>query len=71
VTSSPEPGPSPADRSAAPVEAREPRRYRDFFTDAADAMLILDNERQVVEANRAASALFGRTALAGCLLGDL
>ena len=34
-------------------------RFRSVFLDAADAMLILDDSRRVVDANRAASALFG------------
>jgi two-component system cell cycle sensor histidine kinase/response regulator CckA len=38
------------------------RRFRSVFADATDAMLILDNDRGVVEANRAACALFGLSA---------
>src|SRR5437870_2540598 len=43
------------------VEARE-RLFRAVFSDAADAMLVLDERRTVVEANRAAGTLFGLTA---------
>ncbi len=35
------------------------RQFRAVFVDAADAMLILDNERRVLEANLSACALFG------------
>jgi PAS domain S-box-containing protein len=38
------------------------RRFRAVFVDAADAMLILDGNRRIVDANRAASALFGLSA---------
>jgi PAS domain S-box-containing protein len=34
------------------------RRFRAVFADAADAMLLLDDERRVVEANQAAATLF-------------
>jgi PAS domain S-box-containing protein len=44
---------------ASTVEARE-RLFRAVFSDAADAMLVLDARRVVVEANRAAGTLFGR-----------
>jgi two-component system cell cycle sensor histidine kinase/response regulator CckA len=43
---------------ASTVEARE-RLFRAVFSDAADAMLVLDETRTVVEANPAAGALFG------------
>jgi PAS domain S-box-containing protein len=46
-----------AGQSAA-LKARE-RQFRSVFVDAADAMLILDDNRQVLEANRAACELFG------------
>jgi PAS domain S-box-containing protein len=57
---------------AASINERE-RRFRAVFVDAADAMLILDGDRHVVDANRAAAALFNREvdALSGCLLSDL
>jgi PAS domain S-box-containing protein len=38
------------------------RRFRAVFVDAADAMLILDGNRRIIDANRAASALFGLSA---------
>jgi two-component system cell cycle sensor histidine kinase/response regulator CckA len=38
------------------------RRFRSVFADATDAMLILDNDRRVVDANRPACALFGLSA---------
>ena len=43
------------------LRARE-HRFRAVFVDAADAMLILDGGRRIVDANRAASALFGVSA---------
>ncbi len=42
----------------ATIEARE-RLFRAVFSDAADAMLVLDERRMVVAANRAAGTLFG------------
>jgi PAS domain S-box-containing protein len=45
----------------AEVEQRA-RQFHAVFLDAVDAMLILDDERRIVEANRAAAALFGRAA---------
>ncbi len=42
----------------AALQERE-RQFRAVFYDAADAMLILDDNRRVVEANPAAGALFG------------
>jgi two-component system cell cycle sensor histidine kinase/response regulator CckA len=38
------------------------RQFRAVFFDAADAMLILDNDRRVLEANPSACALFGMPA---------
>ncbi|MGE3177843.1 MAG: PAS domain S-box protein [Vicinamibacterales bacterium] len=35
------------------------RRFRAVFVDAADAMLILDDNRRIVDANRAAGVIFG------------
>jgi len=54
-------------------EGHEVGRYRDLFADAADAMLVLDNDRRVVDANRTAATLFRRdvNTLSGCLLVDL
>ena len=45
----------------AALKERE-RQFRAVFYDAADAMLILDDDRLVLEANPAAGALFGRGA---------
>lgn len=50
-------------RAEAALKERE-RQFRAIFYDAADAMLILDDRRAVVEANPAAGALFGRSAAA-------
>ena len=62
-------------QSAVPsaIDADEARRFRAVFVDAVDAMLILDGHRRVVDANRAASALFGLShdALAGRALESL
>ena len=54
-------------------EGHEVGRYRDLFADAADAMLVLDNDRRVVDANRTAASLFRRdvNTLSGSLLVDL
>jgi signal transduction histidine kinase/ActR/RegA family two-component response regulator len=41
-----------------PIDARDPRIHS-VFADAADAMLIVDDERRIVDANRAGCALFG------------
>ena len=45
-------------RAEAALQERE-RQFRAVFSDAADAMLILDDGRAVVEANPAAGVLFG------------
>ena len=37
------------------------RRFRAVFVDAADAMLILDDNRRIVDANRAAGVVFGES----------
>jgi two-component system, cell cycle sensor histidine kinase and response regulator CckA len=37
-------------------------RFRSVFLNAADPMLVLDDDRRIVEANHAASALFGQSA---------
>jgi PAS domain S-box-containing protein len=47
--------------NVAALQARE-QRFRSVFIDATDAMLVLDNDRRVIDANRAACALFGLTA---------
>ena len=55
-------------------EGHEVGRYRDLFADAADAMLILDNDRRVVDANRGRrppSSGATSTRCLGCLLVDL
>jgi two-component system cell cycle sensor histidine kinase/response regulator CckA len=48
------------------------RRFRAVFVDAADAMLILDDNRRVIDANRAAGVVFGEApeALTGQVLDD-
>ncbi len=48
-------------------------RFRSAFLDAADAMLILDADRRILDANRSASLLFGvpLESLAARLLDDL
>lgn len=38
-------------------------RFRSVFVDAADSMLLLDDERRILDANRAAKAAFGEPAL--------
>ncbi len=50
-------------RAEAALQERE-RQFRAIFYDAADAMLILDDARAVVEANPSAGALFGGPAAA-------
>ncbi len=62
---------------AARVDARRDSQFRAVFSDAADAMLILDDGGVIHEANRAAGALFGmpveslaRLHLDSLLLGD-
>jgi len=54
------------------LKARE-EQFRAVFLGAADAMLILDDDRKVVDANRAAGTLFGASsdALVGRRLDDL
>jgi two-component system, cell cycle sensor histidine kinase and response regulator CckA len=55
------------------ADPRERDGFHSLFMDAADAMFILDADRRIVEANRAAAALFGESsqALAGRRLDDV
>jgi len=48
-----------ADPGSSPPAMERDRQFRSVFFDAADAMLILDDDRRVVDANPAARALFG------------
>jgi PAS domain S-box-containing protein len=48
-----------AEAEAALKESEQ--RFRAVFVDAADAMLILDDDRRVIEANVAAAGLFGQS----------
>jgi two-component system cell cycle sensor histidine kinase/response regulator CckA len=41
------------------VRADRDRRFRSVFVDAADPMLVLNDDRRIVDANRAACVLFG------------
>ena len=58
---------------AAEATRKREHQFRSVFLDAADAMLILDDGRRIVDANRAASTLFDRSseALVGQTLDDL
>jgi two-component system cell cycle sensor histidine kinase/response regulator CckA len=56
--------------------AQRERQFRSVFDDAADAMVILDDDRVILDANAAAATLFGGAdqasgALAGRALDDL
>ena len=51
--------PPPAEADTAATATERDRQFRSVFFDAADAMLILDDERRIVEANPAACELFG------------
>jgi two-component system cell cycle sensor histidine kinase/response regulator CckA len=65
----------PTSTSRGPLSEAEERdqRFRSVFADAADPILILDGDRRIVDANRAAAALFGwtRDALATRTLDEL
>jgi PAS domain S-box-containing protein len=51
--------PSRLDADAARLARERDRQFRSVFFDAADAMLILADDRRIVEANPAACGLFG------------
>jgi PAS domain S-box-containing protein len=51
--------PARADAETAPLAHERDRQFRSVFFDAADAMLILADDRRIVEANPAACGLFG------------
>src|SRR5581483_7734918 len=53
---------SSAQRDVRAADGADDRRFRFAFEEASDAMLILDNDRRIVEANRSAHALFGLAA---------
>ncbi|MBW8861549.1 MAG: PAS domain S-box protein, partial [Acidobacteria bacterium] len=58
-TTAPAGTPRLADAAAPAVTHERDRQFRSVFFDAADAMLILDDERRIAEANPAACELFG------------
>jgi two-component system cell cycle sensor histidine kinase/response regulator CckA len=63
----------PESPEAADTLKERERQFHSVFLDAADAMLILDDGRRIVDANRAAATLFevSRETLIGRLLDDL
>jgi len=58
-TRAPAGAPRVADADTAATMLERDRQFRSVFFDAADAMLILDDDRRIVEANPAACELFG------------